>query len=60
MPSDKAAAEIPYVLVHQRLKQGDEMRTFAIKLLLANPHLAAKAGERVQAMLAPLVAAPLE
>jgi hypothetical protein len=54
MANRKIVAVIPYSLVHQRLKQADEMRTFSIKLLQANPHLAAKAGARVRAMLVPL------
>ena len=60
MASSKPVAEIPYVLVHQRLVQAAEMRAFSIKMLLANPHLAAKAGPRVQAILAPLVPVSLD
>ena len=60
MASSKPAAEIPYVVVHQRLVQAAEMRAFSIKMLLANPHLAAKAGARVQAILAPLVPVSLD
>jgi hypothetical protein len=51
------APVIPYALVHQRLRQADEMRAFSIRLLQNNPHLAAKAGARVLAMLAPLPSA---
>jgi hypothetical protein len=51
-----SAAAIPYAVVHLRLRQSDEMREFSIRLLQNNPHLAAKSGARVLAMLAPLPA----
>jgi hypothetical protein len=50
---------IPEALILARIAQSEQLRAFFVQMWRENPQMAAKAGERIQALMSPLAVPPV-